>query len=189
LGLKMKALRNIEKEGIETTLSMTIYPNVNDKEIMDIFIFALERSHFLDCLRLRSCYKIGRNSGVNEEGYFGSEILDLFSKAINIDKRRLLAENLIDDDHSPYHVFLSMEGYVRDGRYISASNMPKKDLKQRLFSLIRKDPPKKSLLVRFINWPTIQSIDLQELENGVGQVTKDGKTVNFCHSIILDNIN
>jgi molybdenum cofactor biosynthesis enzyme MoaA len=185
LGLKLKALLNIEKEDIPTSFSVTIYPRINDDELMDLFAFALERNHYVDCLRFRSCFKIGRSSGVDGDGYFGSEILDLFSKAVNIDKRRLLDEYLIDEDHSPHRVFLELKGYVRNKRFFPAPKVQKRGI----FSMLGKEPPANKMRVRFINWPTIKNIDLQELENGIGQVTRDGKEVNFCQAIVLDNVN
>jgi pyruvate-formate lyase-activating enzyme len=189
LGQKLKALRNLEKEDVPISLSTTIYPHFNDDELMDLFAFALARDGFITCVRFRSCYNIGRSGGADKEGYFGSELLDLFSRSVNIDKKKLLEEHLINEDHSPYHVFLSFKGHVENGVFFPAQKASQKTAKRGLFGMFRKGPPTNKMLVRFINWPTIQNIDLQELENGIGQVTKDGKAVNFCQAIITDNIN
>jgi len=189
LNLKLKALNNLGKESMPTSLSATIYPHFNDDELMELFAFALARDDFITCVRFRSCYNIGRSGGGDNEGYFGSELLDLFSRFVKIDKRKLLEENLIDEDHSPHHVFLALKGHIKDGIFISEQKAAKRSAKRGLFAMFHKEPPINKMLVRFINWPTIKNIDLQELENGIGQVTKDNQAVNFCLAIILDNFN
>ncbi|MCX5726249.1 MAG: radical SAM protein, partial [Candidatus Saganbacteria bacterium] len=188
LDQKKKALGNIEKESIKTLLSATIYPNFNDKEMKDIFLFALERSHFIEMLRIRSCARIGRNSMSNENGFFGSELLDLLSKAVNIDKRTLLTKNLVPDDHSPYHVLLSFKGLIEGREFIAEPKLSFQNLGQKILTSVFKPASVKKLQVRIISWPTVESIDLLELEKGVGHITNENKVINFCLAINLDNL-
>ena len=45
--------------------------------------------------------------------------------------------------------------------------------------------------VRIVHWPTVENIDIQELDRGAACLYDKNKILNFCHAIVLDakNIN
>ncbi|MCX5726708.1 MAG: radical SAM protein, partial [Candidatus Saganbacteria bacterium] len=89
LDLKKRALENLDKEKIPTVLAATIYPGLNDGEIKDLFVFALEKSDFIYQLRLINCIKPEYSNSSNIGGYFLSELVDIFSRQVGIKKETL----------------------------------------------------------------------------------------------------
>jgi len=176
LSFKKEALLNLEIERIYTRLSVTIYPGLNDKEINDLFIFALKKSHFISTICVRSCINIGRSGSDLKDGYFLSELLNLFSKQINIDKKTLIDKYLFTNYHTPHHLTFSLLGYLRRDNFVPYFSLKNKANLKRLF-------------VRITQWPTIKNIDIQEVDRGVAHLYGKDKILNFCHTIILDNKN
>jgi hypothetical protein len=174
LNLKKDALINLEIERIPTSLSVTIYPGLNDKELKDLFIFALKKSHFIDSFCIRSCVRVGRSRGDSKDGYFLSELLNLFSKQIKVDTKTLIDKCLISDYHTPHHITFYLRGYLRKGKFI-------------LYLKVKDKSNLKRMRVRIIRWPTVENIDIQELDRGKAQLYDRNKILNFCHAIILDS--
>lgn len=199
LDLKKKALINLEMEKIWTTIGVTIYPGINDKEIKDLFIFALHKNHFIFQLRLRSCVMVGRADNKIQDGYFLSELVNLFAKQTDIDKAILIDKCLTSEYHTPHHVEFSLEGYLKDENFIPFPQS-KKVITYKLLSFLPYlkrcetlremsflSPYHRKLRVRVIRWPKIDNIDLQEVDRGIGCLYNNKEVLNFCHAIILDN--
>ena len=173
LNLKKDALINLEIERMPTWLGVTIYPGLNDKELKDLFIFTVEKSRFISQLRIRSCARIERSKSKIKDGYFLSELLNLFSEQINIDKKTLFTQYLIPDYHTPHHITFSLTGYLRRDNFVPYFNLENRvDLKRQW--------------VRIVHWPTIENIDVQELDRGAACLYDKNKILNFCHAIVLD---
>lgn len=174
LNLKKGALINLEIEKIFIWLSVTIYPGLNDKELKDLFIFAVKKSHFIKQLRIRSCIRTERSRNDIKDGYFLSELLNLFSEQINIDKETLLAQCLFPEYHTPHHITFYLKGYLRKDNFIP-------------YFKIKDKSNLKRLAVRICRWPTVENIDIQEVDRGTARLYGKNKILNFCHAIILDS--
>lgn len=200
LNSKKIALSNLEKEKIPTFLSATIYPGLNDEELKDLFIFSLKKNHFIEQLRVRSCIAIGRHIDYNKSGYFTSELLQLFSEQINIDKKILIDNFLADDYHTPNHIFFRFEGYLKGKDFIPIFNIKFKNLISKLLTsffyhssfmkIVKRILYRlsiKKLYVRIVSWPTVENIDIQEVDRGLGYLCEDNKILHFCHALVLEN--
>ena len=173
LNLKKEALINLEIEKICIWLSTTIYPGLNNTELKDLFIFAVKKSHFIKQLRIRSCVRMGRSRNDIKDGYFISELIDLFSKQISIDKKTLLTQCLSPDYHTPHNITFYLRGYLRKDNFVP-------------YFKIKDKSNFKKLAVRFCCWPTIENVDIQEIDRGQAHLYSKNKILNFCHAIILD---
>ena len=92
LDLKLKALENIKKIRIETTLSVTIARGINEDQIRKLCEFCLDNRSFISELRIRSITPVGRHLEI--EPYCMSELIDLVATALGIDRRDILREHL-----------------------------------------------------------------------------------------------
>ena len=92
LDLKMKALENIKKVGIRTTLSISLVRGVNDDQIKRMVDYCLDNRAFVYQLRIRTAQQIGDCPDV--EPYTMSEMIDLFAGALDISRDDILKEHL-----------------------------------------------------------------------------------------------
>ncbi|MFH1094427.1 MAG: radical SAM protein [Candidatus Omnitrophota bacterium] len=90
LSEKLKALDNLKRLKINTVLSVTICPGVNDTEIDKLFNYCCENRSFISQLRLRSVSPVGRH--LNVEARCPSEMLDLVVRELDIDKDHVIKE-------------------------------------------------------------------------------------------------
>jgi pyruvate-formate lyase-activating enzyme len=205
LRLKKRALANLEIERVPTVLSATIHPGLNDHELKELLVFAMRKRGFIVQLRLRSCVQVGRFG--DSKGHFLSKLLSLLSEQLDIDKKTLLAEYLSAEYHSIHHITLDIQGYLagsdlvpyvgsRSGKNTSdklrfAVSLGKKKGAAELLSAVkakylRHEPVVRTLSLRLIRWPTIENVDLQEVDRGVAYLCDNGRILNFCHALILD---
>lgn len=201
INLKMQALENIKKEKVRTVLSATIYPGINDHEIKDLFLFALANRSFVIEIRFRSAVSIGRCNHIPE--FFTSKLIDKFCKqnAINYN---LMKDCLTGEDHTIHYVTFFLRGAVVEKVFypscIKSGNEWNK--LQRVFFifklLLRTNPIAllkaigfksffSSQRVRFIHWPTVYNVDLEQIDRGVAHLYGKDKIYNFCKTIILQN--
>lgn len=174
LNLKNDALINLEVEKIFIWLSVTVYPGLNDKELKDLFIFAVKKSHFIKQLRIRSCIKMDLSKNDINNGYFISELFNLFSEQINIDKETLLTQYLSPEYHTPHNITFSLSGYLRKDNFIPYFRAKDKSNFKRL-------------VVKICRWPTIENVDIQEIDRGQAHLYGKNEILNFCRAIILDS--
>lgn len=66
--IKLKALKNLQEEKIETILSATIAQGINDDQIFPLIKYSALNSDFIVQLRLRSVTDVGRHA--SETGFF-----------------------------------------------------------------------------------------------------------------------
>lgn len=92
LDLKLKALENIKKLGIETILSLTLTRGINENQIRKLCEFCLDNRSFISEFRIRTITSVGRHLDV--EPYCMSELIDLVAAALSIDKEDILNEHL-----------------------------------------------------------------------------------------------
>ncbi len=205
LRLKKRALANLEIERVPTVLSATVYPGLNDNELKQLLVFAMRKRGFIVQLRLRSCIQLGRFG--DNKGHFLSKLLSLFSEQVNIDKKTLLTKYLSPEYHSIHHIAFNIQGYLSGSDFVPyvgngsrrsisgklrfAADLVKKKGAAELLSAVkaryvRHEAVIRTLSVRLIRWPTIENVDLQEVDRDVAYVCDKGKFLNFCHSIILD---
>ena len=89
LELKKKAISNLEKTKIKILISFMIIRGENDSEIGDMIKYCL-KDPFIKYLRIRSGVGIGRHG--KEMRFFLSEILNIVSRFLGVDKKQLLLE-------------------------------------------------------------------------------------------------
>lgn len=92
LETKLKALSNIEKEKISTILSATLARGVNEDQILPLVEFCFEHRSFIVELRIRTLAHIGKH--LDTEQICMSELIDIFSDALRINKNDILREFL-----------------------------------------------------------------------------------------------
>ncbi len=201
---KMAALRNLEKENIPITLSVTLYKGINEGQLKKIFDFAAKNNAVFR-LKIRTSAKVGKfNQDV--ESYSMSELLRLFSHVINTTSQGLLKNYLSTVSYFyPYGASLKICYLIVKGKIIFMPLFTKIaiDLYYFLFILILRFGPKKMLSaayktrrrktrfikclhLRVICWPTVETIDLGELKGGIAHVY-DGETLGFCHAVVLNH--
>jgi len=205
LRLKKRALANLEIERVPTVLSATIYPGLNDHELKELLVFAMRKRGYIVQLRFRSCVQVGRFG--DSEGYFLSKLVSLLSEQLDIDRETLLTEYLSPQYHSTHHITLDFHGYPSGGDLVPyirrrsgksifdklrfAAELVKKKGPAELLSAVkakylRHEPVIRTLSLRLIRWPTIDNVDLQEVDRGVAYLCDNGRILNFCHALILD---
>jgi len=91
LDLKLQALDNIRETGIKTVISVTLARGINEDEIKKIYNFCLNNRSFVRELRIRTMSPVGRY--LNVEPYCMSELIDLVSSSIGIDRSAILKEH------------------------------------------------------------------------------------------------
>lgn len=96
LDIKLKALSNIKKTGLRTTISTSLTRGVNDNQIKRLTDFCFENRSFISQLRLRTAQKVG--ACVDVEPFTMSELLNLFSDALDIPREDIIKEHLFWKD-------------------------------------------------------------------------------------------
>lgn len=82
LDIKLRALKNLKREGIRTNLSMTLVRGVNDDQLKGMVQYCMENRSFIRQLRIRSLAPLGRY--VKERPYVLSELVDLMARSLNV---------------------------------------------------------------------------------------------------------
>jgi MoaA/NifB/PqqE/SkfB family radical SAM enzyme len=200
---KLKALENLHKERLATIISTTIYEGTNEEEIRKIFKFAIAGSHIAQ-VRIRNCAKVG-NFKEDIHSYFISEMLDLFSKAINITRKDLFKNFLCKHSYNtPHRVDLMIYFYKRDKDIFILPNLSRilnkinfimiKLLKYvRIFEYLdrfvwtfkKRRGIFNRIYVRICSWPNIENIDLDEVDRGIAHLYGE-RILNFCHAVVLN---
>jgi pyruvate-formate lyase-activating enzyme len=205
LRLKKRALANLEIWRVPTILSATIYPGLNDHELKELLVFAMRKRRYIIQLRFRSCVQVGRFG--DSEGYFLSKLVSLLSEQLDIDRETFLTEYLSPQYHSIHHITLDFHGYQSGGDLVPyirrksgksifgklrfAAELVKKKGPAELLSAVKAkylqhEPVIRTLSLRLIRWPTIDNVDLQEVDRGVAYLCDNGRILNFCQALILD---
>ncbi|MEW6102084.1 MAG: radical SAM protein, partial [Candidatus Omnitrophota bacterium] len=107
LNLKLQALKNIEKNGIHTILSATIARGINDDQIKGLLEYAFRHRSFISELRIRTTVPTGRHLDI--EPYCMSELLDLVTTSLEIEKEDVFKENIfLQEFFSTFKAFLPL---------------------------------------------------------------------------------
>ncbi|MCX5726251.1 MAG: radical SAM protein [Candidatus Saganbacteria bacterium] len=170
LDLKREALANLESEHVSTLLSATIYPGLNDGEMKDLFIFAFNRSHFINELRFRSCVGVGRNKESIKNAYFLSEMVGKFAGQIGV-KKEVLEGKYLKARMGKSVIFL-LKGRMIGSKFI-------------IFPWIGEQ---KKLEVKIVGGPTVENIDLGELKSAGAYLCYDQKILKIFHGIVRDEM-
>ncbi len=96
LDLKMKALENLRRAELPTSLSVTLARGVNDDQIPKLYDFCLENRSFIGYLRFRSMMTLGRHLEV--EPFVLSELFGMVTSALGVHREEVLREiELLDE--------------------------------------------------------------------------------------------
>ena len=90
LETKLKALKNIELEKIDTVLSATVARNINEDQILPLVKYCLERRSFIFELRIRTLAPIGKH--LETEQICISELIGLVADSLRVNKTDILRE-------------------------------------------------------------------------------------------------
>jgi 7,8-dihydro-6-hydroxymethylpterin dimethyltransferase len=187
LELKEKALSNIKKNNIYICISSSIYKSVNDNEIGDLFRYCA-KNNFPE-IRIRSIQSLGRNPG-KFDSYFISDLIDLFCKQTTY-KIKTVLEGSLPPYHKQFYFQQSINRrffFIKFFHFIFPLNIiePKlpKILKFIFWGFYRLKIVR-YLVIRFIHWPTAETIYADGMANkGVAHVY-DMKEYNFCYALVL----
>ena len=211
LRIKLKALENLKKLRIQTTLSVMLVRGVNEKELKAIYHYCLKNNSFIKQLRIRSAVQVGKHI---EEYFYLSEIVKLLSAIIGFDERSLVNHSLKESMsysacgaqkyHMPCHLEINLFRLIIDELGITkiGSSVFKKGygvftlfLKLGIKNLMKigirkilKRAPLFNFNILIRVWPDKYRIDLDEIQRcprGYA-VDKDNKMLPFCYSIILN---
>ena len=158
LAIKSKALVNLEREGIPTILSATIYRGLNDRELNDLFMFAARRNGFISQIRFRGCVDIGSNRSDPHTSYTLSELFSLFAKQMHMDREDLKVHFL--KSRLGRSLILDFKGPINGKR----------------------------LEVKIVSWPTVENIDLGDLKTSMAYLTHQKKLLKFFYGVIADRV-
>ncbi|MBI9082397.1 MAG: radical SAM protein [Desulfobacterales bacterium] len=204
LSLKLSALDNLKTEQMTTILSATIYNGENEAEMKDLFEYAMRNRSFISEIRFRSCVNIGRHSYRKE--YFTSDLVKMFCAQTNLNPGILLETHLLgylmQNEHTIHHVMVGVSGVWLGKTFCPTGNTPFEPWprwKKLLFLIklafmyspasmvkaFRTRPIFRTLMVRFIHWPTVENVDLGQIDRDVAHLYGKDKILNFCHTIIL----
>lgn len=213
LKIKLKALRNIKKAKIPTTLSIMLVRGINENEIKKIYRYCLKNNSFIKQFRIRSSVYVGRH--IEKECFYLSEILKMFSKVIGVSEEKLVAHSLekgmyyseYNINPMPCHLEIDLFSLLMDEVGIETRAnpllkkikavfkiLPKVGLKN-LFKMFLRKLMKKEPLIEFKiylrSWPDKYRIDLSEIQRcPSGHVTADAKNIlPFCYALILNEKN
>ena len=204
--LKLQALNNLRGQGFNLVLSVTIGQGINEEEMMPLFEYAARNVH-IGQLRIRSVTRVGHYG--DDIGFFNSEFVQMFSERTGITRDHIF--NYLTDEvfyNTNYHfmirVFfrimygkvevlpdLNMRNYGKAGHLKKAAtlyhNLGAMGLGTQLLNIgFKKDRLIRGLHVRFISWPDIYNIDLQEADRGIAHLYNQCEVLNFCHAIVLN---
>jgi len=90
LDIKLRALKNIEIEKIDTLLSVTVARDINEDQILPLVDFCFEHRSFIIGLRIRTLAPVGKH--LNSEQICMSELIDLVANSLNINKTDIITE-------------------------------------------------------------------------------------------------
>lgn len=187
LELKMKALRNIKKKKIYICISSSIYKGINDSEIGDLFRHCAKNNY--PELRIRSIQSLGRNSG-EFNSYYNSELIELFCKQTKYTK-----QSILKGDFPAFYRLIYLQQTISRrlyftnifGRIIAINVQLKKTAKflRFIFYGLHKINIIRSMNVRFIHWPTAETIYSDGMANkGVAHLYNK-QEYNFCYALVL----
>lgn len=87
---KLKALKNLEGEKINTILSVSLERGVNDDQILPLVSFCFERRSFIFELRIRTMTSFVKDLGT--EQIYMSELITMFADALRVSKTDIMRE-------------------------------------------------------------------------------------------------
>lgn len=193
LDIKLKALDNLKKEKIKVQISVTLVKGVNEKELPKIYQYCLENLDFVTNLRIRSASAVGRCIGTLP--LYGSEMLNLVSDIIGIDRKKLIDDFERKINYSPGFLFSIMLYLTKDKKMIDFDTNVRKDIylpwiKKVIFykkyfkaRYIKGDFLK--LWIDIISWPTKYNLDIEETKYSVlHHLTEDDRILPFNYALI-----
>jgi organic radical activating enzyme len=90
LEIKLKALKNIEFEKIDTLLSVTIARGINEDQILPLVDFCFGHRSFIIGLRIRTLAPVGKH--LDSEQICMSELIDSVANSLSINKADIIRE-------------------------------------------------------------------------------------------------
>lgn len=90
LEIKLKALKNIEIEKMDTLLSVTIARGINEDQILPLVDFCFGHRSFIIGLRIRTLAPVGKH--LNSEQICMSELIDMIAKSLRINKADIVTD-------------------------------------------------------------------------------------------------
>lgn len=90
LETKLKALKNIEREKIDTLISVTIAKGINENQIQPLVEFCFAHRSYIIGLRIRTVAQTGKH--LNAEQICISELIELIGNSLNINKADIITE-------------------------------------------------------------------------------------------------
>jgi len=102
--IKLRALKNLKKFKVSTSLSPTIFRGLNENELKPIAQYALNNLDFIVELRIRGGARVGRHGDNKPFAY--SEILDLIAEAFDEDRDYFLKRFSRNNCYHSIHQFL-----------------------------------------------------------------------------------
>lgn len=90
LETKLKSLKNIEIEKIDTLLSATIARDINEDQILPLVEFCFKHRSFIFGLRIRTMVQTGKY--LNSEQICMSELIELVANSLRISKADIITE-------------------------------------------------------------------------------------------------
>ncbi len=173
LGQKKQSLKNLEAEGITTILSSTIYPGLNDNEIRDLFFFGLANKDSVSQLRLRNYVRIGADRCSDLNGYLLSDLFELLSKQLRVDKE-ILKTGMLKGRMGRSLIF-RITGVMLGDSFIPCVGKDTRD-----------DNNMETLAVKIVGWPTLDNIDLNEIKTPAAVYLPEiRKSYKIFHGMIL----
>jgi len=216
LGIKLKALKNLEKEKMNVRLSMTMVKGINEKEFKKIYHFCLRNSHFIHSLRVRPEVPLGRYIGAQQ--IYLSDIANIVAKTVGVDMETLVRHSLSHEkqfpnplgveplrySHLPCQVNIKLASLLfdalRGGKNSSLSYNRIKiilrvlsgiGLTSLLIVLLEKIKGRSPLAKFYIfirHWPDKARVDLDEINrcNSAHMVSQTGEVIPYCLGMILN---
>jgi len=216
LKIKLKALKNLEKEGMNVRLSMTLVKGINEYEFKKVYNFCLKNSHFIHSLRIRSEVPLGRYIG--RQHIYLSDIVNIVAKSIGVDSETLVKHSLshkkqfpclsgvepLPYDNAPCQINIKFslllynvlklqknEGLSYKKIKTIFAVLLKIGLTNLLIILLRKLRGKNPLAKFYIfirHWPDKNRVDLDEIKrcHSAHLVNGTGDVIPYCLGMILN---
>jgi hypothetical protein len=92
LGIKLRALENIGRAGINTCLSATLARGVNEDQVRKLADYCFDNRSFIFELRIRTTEPVGRS--IDVQPFCMSELVQLVADSLDIDREDILKEYL-----------------------------------------------------------------------------------------------
>jgi hypothetical protein len=170
---KKQSLNNLKTEGITTILSSTIYPGLNDREIMDLFIFSLNNKQTISQLRLRNYVRIGADRCSDLNGYLLSDLFELLSDRIRVEKGILKTSML--KGRMGRSLLFRIRGVKLGNSFVPCVGKDTWD-----------NNNMQTLTVKIVGWPTLDNIDLNEIKTPAAVYLPEiRKSYKIFHGMIL----